>query len=112
MAENRAHPRLKFTQDLTVYAAGPLGMKKIEYFGRGFDISLGGILFASIAQFAPSAACTIKLKGRDGSQLEMSGKILRVTGSNADLAANESVFALQFDRELSDAELMNVLPGE
>lgn len=95
---------------MSVHADSPLNRGVIEYYGKGIDISRGGILFVSMADFKPSASCFIKLQRVDGTNLEKKGVIVRAQGDTA-LKEKESYFALQFNEPLSDEDFSSIVPA-
>ena len=115
MFELRKYPRFEFKTDLFVRAAAqPLG-RQVEYYARTLNFSRGGILFHSIACFDRRTRCVVRFENVRGDVVTREGVILRAgeeapdSGQADALKPEESIYALEFDAVLTEAEFSSLM---
>jgi hypothetical protein len=109
--EKRKYERFDFNRDLTITADSPDNGRPIEYHATMINISRGGILLYTIAQFKPKTKCTVKFKSNKFLMIEAKGIILRVVseGRPAHLKESEAMYALEFAKVFEENEFFDIL---
>lgn len=102
----------RYSCSITVEAIQPLLKKVISLYGKGIDISQGGILFYSKAPFKEDSDCTIVFTTEDR-KLNRGGKIVRTIEPNPErfpqVGKDDTIYAAEFSRPLSEDELNEIL---
>ncbi len=109
--EKRKYERFEFKRELTVHAAGPSVKKPIQYYATSLNISQGGILFYTIAEFKEKVSCVVNFKSNRMESVETKGLILREVKENRPegLKENDKLYALQFNKPITHDRLMEIL---
>ena len=109
--ERRKYERFRFEKELIIGAQNPLEKKEVQFYAKTIDISQGGMLFYTIADFKPKTKCWVKFKTNSFKGMDLRGKIVRKVEENRPdfLKENEQMFALEFDQVLSEYSLDEVL---
>lgn len=97
---------------ITVEAIQPLLKKVISLYGKGIDISQGGILFYSKAPFKADTDCTIVFVTEDR-KFNRGGKIVRILEADPErfpqVGKGDTIYAAEFSRPLTEKELNEIL---
>lgn len=110
--EKRKYERFDFSKELIISADNYIEQSKvIEYYARTINISRGGILFYTIAQFKERTKCIVKFRSNRDEVFNVKSVILRVITENrpAHLKPNEQMYALEFTKVFSHEELERLL---
>ena len=107
----RKYERFDFARELIVSAEIPGDKRSIEYYAKTINISRGGILFYSIAEFNEKTSCRVNFKSNNSLKVESTGKILREVKENRPdfIKENEHMYALEFSKLVSEDELQKIL---
>ncbi|MBI3394356.1 MAG: PilZ domain-containing protein [Spirochaetia bacterium] len=110
MTERRAHPRFAISRELIISAVEPVSQRRIEYYSRSVNVSRGGMLFYTIAQFHEKTPCECRFQTAKGERiLHRPGTILRTVDAAEvpeGLPAQQQLYALEFNKLLSDEEVL------
>ncbi|MDH5655963.1 MAG: PilZ domain-containing protein [Spirochaetia bacterium] len=109
--ERRQFERFNFEKELIIAAKNPIEKKEVQFYAKTINISRGGMLFFTIAQFKPKTKCWVKFKTNSYKGMELKGKILRVVEENRPeyLKESEVMYALEFDEVFSDYGMEEIL---
>ncbi|MBR31863.1 MAG: hypothetical protein CMN77_11150 [Spirochaetaceae bacterium] len=108
--EKRQHPRLPFKRQLTIFAESPQLKKTIEYDATGINLSRGGILLSSRADFAEGTRCTLTFHDVNESTVSRTGIIRRVqTPPDMNLPEPEHLYGIEFDDLISEEALATMI---
>ena len=109
--ERRKYERFDFTKELIIAAENPLEKKEVQFYAKTLNISRGGMLIYTIAEFKPKTKCWVKFKSNSFQGIESKGVILRVVEENRpdDLKASEKMYAFEFASVFSEFELEEIL---
>ena len=96
--ERRKYERIDFKKELIVYVPDKFTKKQIEYYSKTINISQGGMLFYTIADFKENTQCIARFKSNKYSVVEKPGTVLRVVSQGRPdyLRDNEKMYALEF----------------
>lgn len=111
MFEKRKYERFPFKKELTISASSSLANRQVEFYATSINISEGGILLYTIAQFKEQTACLVRFKSNKFATIERKGTILReVKGEPAEgMRENDHMYALEFAQAFTKEQLMNIL---
>lgn len=116
MFERRKYERIEFQKELIIMSDSPEHGKPIEFYAQTLNISRGGMLLYTIAEFKEKKKCIVRFKSNRFERVEKHARILRmVQGDRPDhLKEVEKMYALEFDRVLPDEEFQQLLarPGQ
>lgn len=109
--EKRKFERFDFTKELIISADHPDENKSIEFYARTLNISRGGMLIYTIAQFEEKTKCEVRFKNHAGVSMLAKGKILRIVNEGRPdfLKENESMYAFEFLKTFSEKEISDIL---
>ncbi|MEQ8351733.1 MAG: PilZ domain-containing protein [Leptospiraceae bacterium] len=108
--EKRQYPRLPFRRQLTIFAESPQLKKTIEYDATGINISRGGILLESRADFAESTRCSIMFHDLNDANVTRTGLIRRVeTPEGMPLPDAVRMYGIEFDELVSQEALATMV---
>lgn len=111
MFERRKYERYDFRKELIISASHPENHKHVEFYAKTVNISRGGQLLYTIADFKEKTPCKIRFRTNAGATLERKARILRkVQGERPDfLKETESLYALEYDQVMSEVEILDIL---
>ncbi|MBU45101.1 MAG: hypothetical protein CMN76_17960 [Spirochaetaceae bacterium] len=112
--EQRKHPRFPFKRTLTIFAESPQLRKTIEYDATGINLSRGGILLESRADFAEGTRCTLTFHDSQEEKVTRTGLIRRVEAAPG-MQPSEAMllYGIEFDETMSEDALKTMVgaPG-
>ncbi|MCB1139743.1 MAG: PilZ domain-containing protein [Leptospiraceae bacterium] len=108
--EKRKYPRFPFKRRLTILAESPQLKKTIEYDASGINLSRGGILLESRADFAEGTGCVVTFLDFADSQVKKDGTIRRVEAPEG-MSLPEAVrlYGIEFEKQLEEVELKSMV---
>ncbi len=110
--ERRKYERFSFQKELIIYADPPFKSgRTIEYYAQTINLSQGGILLYTIANFPEKKSCTVRFISNKRKRIEKKALILRVVteGRPDYLRANEKMYALAFQKVMTKDELIDII---
>lgn len=109
--ERRQYERFDFQKELIIDALGPMDKKSIQYYAKTINISQGGMLIHTIANFREKTRCQIRFKGNNLKRLEKEATILRQVTENIPeyVSEKEKVYALEFQNAYTQEEVQAIL---
>jgi len=109
--ERRQYERFDFSKDIIIAAENPLEKKEVQFHAKTLNLSRGGMLICTIAQFKPKTRCWVQFKSNSFKSIEAKGNILRVVEENRpqSIKANEILYALEFEKVFSEFEIEEML---
>ncbi|MCB1172084.1 MAG: PilZ domain-containing protein [Leptospiraceae bacterium] len=90
---------------------------RTKLYGRTLNISQGGLLFTSIANFRIGQIIAVCLEYEHVCRLEKKGQVLRkvatnpIEGSNSEVELNLHTYAFQFTTPMQSMEVQNFVHG-
>lgn len=102
----------RYSCSITIEAIQPMIKKVISLYGKGIDISRGGLLFYSKAPFKEGLDCSIVFTTEDR-KLNKGGKVLRTVAPDPErfpqVGKGDFIYAAEFDRPLTEKEINEIL---
>ncbi|MCB1167123.1 MAG: PilZ domain-containing protein [Leptospiraceae bacterium] len=106
----RQHPRFPFRRQLTILAKEPKLGKTIGYDATGVNLSRGGILLESRADFETDTLCTLTFKDLQDQINTRTGAIRRVEKpDNSNLPDAIRLYGIEFDEPFSEEQLNSMM---
>ncbi len=109
--ERRKYERFDFLKELIIFADNPLNKKEIQYYAKTLNISRGGLLIYTIAQFKEKTKCIVHFRSNKLELIERKGTILRVvTNDRPDyLKDSETMYAFEFNTPFSTDDVVGII---
>lgn len=110
-SERRQYERFNFVKDFIIQASSPRDKQKIDFHAKTINISRGGMLIHSIADFRENTKCQAVFISNRFKRIKRSGTVLRVVTNEqpAHLRKGERFYALEFEEPFTDEELQDIL---
>lgn len=110
-SERRQYERHNFQKEMIIQAVNPMSKQSIEFYAKTINISRGGILAYTIADFKENTKCVAKFKSNKYSLIERKGTVLRIVEHDrpAHLRESEKMYALEFDDAFTETQLLAIL---
>lgn len=109
--ERRKYERFDFQKELIIFADSPMQKKEIEYYAKTINISQGGLLIYTIAEFKEKTRCIVRFKSNKLKLVEQKGRILRIVTEDRPnyLKEPEKMYALEFMTPFTKDDLVDII---
>jgi len=103
--DQRKYERYRYDGRLTIQAHSPKLNRVIQYDATGLNVSQGGILLKSRADFEEDTNCELSMTDKTGKSFKRTGLIRRVESTGTEVEEGHVLYGIQFATLLAEEEL-------